>query len=335
MAKISFYDGHGKLYYNPNTELNIGVGGTETVLIQSAKALAKKGHEVSVYIKCNFPDIYDNVKYYMYHDYTPQNEDALIGFENFPTNRNAKKVFNFTNRYYIQDIERFPFVDKIIAVSDWQRDYFASLLSKELVSKMIVINLGVDQSFFQETEKQPFSITYAGSPAKGGMPALVSVFQRLKIPNIKLHAYGGGGLWGWDNEQYRHIYNNLIKNGILYHGQIGKEEMALRLNQSQIFLYPVGQHHKEAFCLVVLQAMAAGNIVITTDNGNLKNLVGDRGFIIPGDINHYIWAMEVVDKITKLYENPELMKELSNRSKEFAKQFSWSKTAESLEKLIL
>ena len=52
----------------------------------------------------------------------------------------------------LEDVERFPFVDNIIVMSDWQRDYFASLLSKELVSKMVVINPGVDSSFFKTIE---------------------------------------------------------------------------------------------------------------------------------------------------------------------------------------
>ena len=334
--KITLYDGHGKLFYNPDTERVLGVGGAETALIQTAKALAKRGHEVSVYIKCNFPDIYNGIKYYMYYDYVPKNEDALICFENFPENYNAKKIFNFVNRPFIEDVERFPFVDNIIVMSDWQRDYFASLLSKELVSKMVVINPGVDSSFFKTIERQPYNITYAGSPAKGAMPALIPVFQRLKLKLLKaqIHVYGGGGLWGWDNEQYRPMYSKLINERILYHGQIGKEEMSTRLNQAQIFLYPVGAHHKETFCLVVLEAMAAGCIVIASDSGNIKNLVGDRGFVIPGDINNYMWSIEAVEKITKLYDGSISMEELSNKSREFAKQFTWDKTAEKIEKLL-
>ena len=84
--KITFYDGHGKLSYNPNTEKNVGVGGAETVLIQTAKALAKRGHEVSCYINCNFPDYYDGVGYYKYQDYIPKGEDVFVGCSgNFST----------------------------------------------------------------------------------------------------------------------------------------------------------------------------------------------------------------------------------------------------------
>ena len=336
--KITFYDGHGNLAYNPNTELNVGVGGAETVLIQTAKALAKRGHEVSVYINCNFPDIYDDVRYYKYFDYVPQFEDVLVGFENFPAKHTAKKVVNFVNRFYTEDVQRFPDVDKIIVVSQWHKDYFASLLHESLISKMSVVNPGVDESFFDSTIiKQPFNITYSGHPGKGAMPSLIPIMERLKpkLPQAQIHVYGGGGLWGWDNDQYRPIYNKLIKMRVSYHGQIGKDEMKIRLNQAEIFLYPVGSHHKETVPLAILEAMAAGCVIIASDNGNIRNLVGDKGFVIAGDINHYTWSMEVVDKIVKLYNNPELIKELRDKSKEFARLYTWDRTAEEFEKIIL
>jgi glycosyltransferase involved in cell wall biosynthesis len=336
--KITFYDNHGKLSYNPHTEKNVGIGGAETVIIQTAKALVERGHEVSVYVNCNFPDYYDNVKYLRYQDYVPQEEDVLVGFENFPTNHTAKKVVNWSNRFYLDDVLRFPNVDKIIVVSEWHRDYFASQLPKNLVDKMVVINPGVVDKFFDnDIKKQPYNITYSGHPGKGAMPALIPIKERLKlkIPQAEIHVYGGGGIWGWDNEQYRPIYSKLINNGILYHGQIGKEDMVTRLNQAQIFLYPVANHHKETFCLQVLEAMASGCVVIASNSGNLRNLVVDRGFIIDGDINNYQWSMEVVEQIDRLFSNPSTMEYIGKTAREYAKQFTWQKTAENFEKAIL
>jgi glycosyltransferase involved in cell wall biosynthesis len=109
----------------------------------------------------------------------------------------------------------------------------------------------------------------------------------------------------------------------------------MRLNQAEIFLYPVAQHHKETFCLTVLEAMAASCIVICNSNGNLNSLVGDRGLIIDGDINHYSWSMEVAEKIADLYTHPSVMEEMSQKAREFAKTFTWEKTAQQFEEAIL
>ena len=333
--KITFFDGHGKLSYNPNTEMNVGVGGAETVIIQTAKALTKKGHEVSVYVNCNFPDYYDGVAYYKYQDYTPQKEDVFVGFENFPANYSAKKVINWSNRFQLDDALRYPDVDKLFVMSDWHRDYYASNLPAELVKKMRVVGPGVIPEFFEsKIEKQEYNITYTGHPGKGGMTALVPVMERLKpkLPKGQIHVYGGGGMWGWDNDQYRPIYDKMIRVGINYHGQMGKKDIITRLNQAQIFLYPVGGHHKETFCLAILEAMASGCVVIASNSGNVRNLVGDRGYIIDGDINNYKWSMEAVEKIVELYNDPKLMEYKSRISKEFGQQQTWDKTAETFEK---
>jgi len=338
MSKITFYDGHGKLSYNPHTEKNVGVGGAETVIIQTAKALAARGHEMFVYINCNFPDVYDKVRYYKYQDYIPRGEDALIGFENFPTSCNAQRIVNFSNRFYLDNILRFPDINKLVVVSEWHRDFFASHLPRDFVEKLVIVNPGVSPDFYNsEIKKQPFNITYAGHPGKGGMATLVPVAERLKLklPQAQIHAYGGGGMWGWDNEQYAPLYTKLINGGILYHGQVGKMEMVTRLNQAQIFLYPVGEHHKETFCLTVLEAMASGCVVIASNSGNVRNLVGNNGFIIEGNVDHYSWAMEASEKIFELYNKPDIIESLSRKSKEFARQFTWERTAETFERGVL
>ena len=336
MAKISIYDNNEKLAYNPNTMKNAGVGGTQTIIVNIARKLAKRGHEVTAYIKCNFPDIYDGVKYYQHYDYKPSGEDVLIGFESFPKFDNAKKAFNWSTRIAIKDVAKYPDIDNLIVLSEWHRDRYASELPNELVKKMVVIEPGVRDRFFQDTKKWEFSITYAGHPYKGGMEALIETAKRLKpkMPNCQIHAYGGGKLWGWDDKQYRPLYDKLVHSKILYHGQSGKERMIKQFNGSQIFLYPTGKKIQETFCLVVLEAIAAGCVVIASDSGNIKNLIGDAGYIIQGNIKDYKWHLESVDKIMKLFHNHSLMNKLSKKAIKRAKEFTWQKTAEKLEALI-
>jgi len=337
MSKISIYDNNEKLSYNPNTMKNGGVGGTQTIIINVAEELAKRGHDVTVYIKCNFPDIYNDVKYYQHYDYKSMNEDVLIGFESLPKIHSAKKVFIWSTRVAIGDVTKHKDVDNLIVLSEWQRDRYASELPKELVEKMIVIEPGVSKKFFQPNiEKWDKSITYIGHPFKGGMKAMTEYAKRLKpkVSEADIHVYGGGKLWGWDNTQYRKLYDDLIRNKILYHGQIGKKKLRYNLNKTEIFLYPIDNHIQETFCLSVLEAMASGCVVIANDNGNIKNIVGDAGYIIEGNVNDYKWHIEAVQKTIDLFTNHPLMLKLSDKARKRAKKFSWEKTVDNLEKLL-
>ncbi len=112
-------------------------------LLKWTKELAKRGHDVTVYIKCNFPDIYDGVKYYQHYDYKSLKEDVLIGFESLPKIRNAKKVFNWSTRIATADVTKHRDIDNLIVLSEWQRDRYASELSQDLVEKIVVIEPGV------------------------------------------------------------------------------------------------------------------------------------------------------------------------------------------------
>jgi len=337
MAKISIYDNNEKLAYNPNTMKYGGVGGTQTIIVEVANELAKRGHDVIVYIKCNFPDIYNNVKYYQHYDYRPSGEDLLIGFESLPKEHDAEKVFLWSTRVAVDDVSKHLDIDKLIVLSEWHRDRYASELSGELVKKMVVIEPGVNKKFFQsDVKKWSKNISYAGHPYKGGMKLLIEYAKRLKpkMKDVVIHAYGGGGLWGWDNIQYRPLYDDLIRNKILYHGQIGKKKMIQHLNKIEVFIYPVGNDIQETFCLAVLEAMASGCIVIASDSGHIKNLVGDVGYIIEGNTDDYKWHMEAVEKTLALFSDQALMVKLSEKARKRAKGFSWKKTIDKLEKLL-
>ncbi len=334
--KISIYDNNEKLAYNPNKMKHAGVSGTQTIIIEVARELVKRGHDVTVYIKCNFPDIYDGVKYYKHSDYKPLNEDVLIGFESLPKIHNVKKVFNWSTRVAINDVVKHENVDNLIVLSEWHRDRYASELPHKLVKKTVVIEPGVNKYFFEpKTKKWHKSITYAGHPAKGGMKALIEFAKRLK-PKLKIdiHAYGGGQLWGWDDLQYRSLYDLMIKNKILYHGQIGKKKMIIQLNKTELFVYPVSKNFQETFCMIVLEAMASGCVVIASDNGPIKSIVGDTGYIIKGNVEDYKWHIEAVEKVLSLYKDSALMLKLSKKAEERAKEFSWQKTVDKLEKLF-
>jgi len=91
---------------------------------------------------------------------------------------------------------------------------------------------------------------------------------------------------------------------------------------------------QETFCLSILEAMASGCVVITNDNGNIKNIVGDTGYIIDGNVDDYMWHIEAVQKTLELFNDYTLMLKLSNKARKRAKGFTWQKTVDKMEVLI-
>lgn len=335
--KISIYS-KGKLAFNPFTEKNVGVGSMETVVVNVAQRLSDLGHDVTCFVNCNYPDLYDRVKYYQHYDYAPLQEDLLICFSSMPRANNANQVFMWSTKVEASTI--LPYKDdfeNLVVMSEWHRDRYASEFPSDLVQKMVVIEPGVSKEFSSlNVQKWPQSITYAGAPQKGGMRALIEIAKKLKpkVPKSAIHAYGGGMLWGWKDEQFRTLYDEMIRNKILYHGQKGKRRLVKQFAFSEILLYPVYKDHQESFGLTVLEAMASKCVPIVNENGNLKTLIGDGGIVIPGSIDDYKWQIDVVEAVLKLYDNPVQLNELAEKARARALEYTWEKTVDKFLELV-
>lgn len=96
------------------------------------------------------------------------------------------------------------------------------------------------------------------------------------------------------------------------------ESQVVRLmQQCSVFLFP---SCIDTFGLVVLEAMACGKPVVACNRGGVPEIVGDAGFLLEPDFRTW---QEVVAKLLLDYE---LRKQMSKRSLERSKLFSWEDT---------
>ncbi len=87
----------------------------------------------------------------------------------------------------------------------------------------------------------------------------------------------------------------------------------------------------EGFGLPILEAMACGCVVVSTDSGGPRDIISDgvNGFLVKiGDVEG------AVKKIKILYANDSLREEMSTQAIETAKKFTWSAGAAKLESYL-
>lgn len=122
-----------------------------------------------------------------------------------------------------------------------------------------------------------------------------------------------------------------IDNYVKFLGPLfGKKKLNI-LKTSDIFVFP--PNSPEGHPWVILEAMASGLPIITTDQGCIAEVVqdGETGFIIekqnPG---------KIADKINTLIENPELREKMGNNSrKRLLKYYTEDIYIDNLEKILL
>jgi len=166
-------------------------------------------------------------------------------------------------------------------------------------NKIKVVYPGLDLERFpmkKKQAKQPIKLLFVGRlVAEKGIWLTYEVFKKLKKDNKKLQLR----ICGDGPEKIklqRAIHQDRLTNSIIIKPAT-YEEMPqvyqgadLMLNASSTTKY-----WKEQFGMVLIEAMASGVPIITTDTGAIAEVVGDAGVLVPHkDINSYTTALNIM-----------------------------------------
>ncbi len=126
-----------------------------------------------------------------------------------------------------------------------------------------------------------------------------------------------------DVQKSKHLHPLIKKlelaNYIEFTGIVSDERLARLYQGAAVFVFPTLY---EGFGLPVLEAMACGCPVITSNTSSLPEVVGDAGILVdPLDVQAISAAIE------RVLTDPGLSERLRNAAVQRAKQFSWERTA--------
>jgi glycosyltransferase involved in cell wall biosynthesis len=130
------------------------------------------------------------------------------------------------------------------------------------------------------------------------------------------------GMKGWLNSRLEQLIEPLIHAGEIHRlGYIPRAELALVVAGANLMIYP---SLYEGFGLPPLESMACGVPVIASNTSSLPEVVGDAGVLI--DPNN---AEALTEAILTLIDDPERRSQLSKKSIQKSKEFSWEKCVDS------
>jgi len=113
----------------------------------------------------------------------------------------------------------------------------------------------------------------------------------------------------------------LIEN-FIFPGYIPSDKMPLLYNSSSLFLYP---SLRESFGLPILEAMACGVPVITSNTSSMPEIASNAAlFVNPFD------HTEIKDAITRFFSNKDLRINMKEMGLKRAADFTWKSSAEQL-----
>ncbi|WP_459945215.1 glycosyltransferase family 4 protein [Desulfocastanea catecholica] len=194
-------------------------------------------------------------------------------------------------------------IDRVLALSREQKENIQSLYGIA-DNRLDVVGGGYDAKMFtlhKKDKPEPVQLVYAGklSFAKG-VDWLVQTFLGLARDNLHLHLAGSGS--GSEAAQCL----ALAKSGgaaITVHGRISQSELARLMGRSHIFILP---SFFEGLPLVLLEALASGCRIISTDLPGCRELLGGA----PQDLVEFI-QLPILQEIDR--PNPADREELQTR----------------------
>ena len=219
----------------------------------------------------------------------------------------------FRARFTEQARDAAERADAVIAVSEFTRGQVISLLGVA-PSRVHVVHHGVRQLDFPTVERERVILSVGALQARKNIARLVEAFETVD-PSWRLVLAGSAG-YGSAGILAR-IDASPARERIAVTGYISPEDLAGWYAKASIFAFP---SLDEGFGMPVLEAMAAGVPVVTSNRSALPEVAGDAALLVNPES-----AEELTQALGDLTLGEELRSALALRGVKRAGLFTWEK----------
>jgi glycosyltransferase involved in cell wall biosynthesis len=170
------------------------------------------------------------------------------------------------------------------------------------------------------TGDRPFLLTVGTTQPRKNLPRLIEAYLQLREERVTDARLVIAGRPGWRTDALARLFaNSDHRHDVIFTGYVADSILAALYRECALFVYP---SLYEGFGLPVLEAMACGAPVITSNTSSLPEVAGDAARLVdPFSVQSIRAALEDVLRDRHLQE------ELRGLGKRRASEFSWERTA--------
>jgi glycosyltransferase involved in cell wall biosynthesis len=284
--------------YDVATPLARPLGGSQSALCYLALALARRGQQVTTLTGTTSPRSISGVQCLRYEDipaalFAPANTMTVV--LNGPADMAAavreaippgRPLILWTQHAHdqpamlpLRDPACMALWDRILCISDWQKAMFQQHLGVPVARMEVLRNaispafagLFPDEAQLGEAKSKELRLAYTSTPFRG-LDVLLACFPaiRRRHPNCRLDVFSSMQVYGQasDRDPYQPLYAQCrATEGIAYRGSLSQTDLAKELTGVSVLAYP--NTFAETSCIAVMEALAAGLLVVTSDLGAL------------------------------------------------------------------
>jgi glycosyltransferase involved in cell wall biosynthesis len=251
------------------------LGGTESSVIRLARALVRRGHDVTVHTNCDGPIDYEGVKWRPLGHEPPGSCDLYIAVQHpyllgFVPNARRRAVWVMWQvnhlKHYKQIWRMWRYRPVPVLVSLHQVRIYSPFLPRREPHFVIPLALPDEvRGLLPLAAPPPPRAVFASRPELD-LKRLVDVWAKHILPRVPaaaLDVYGVHGLkagqnaWeAWEGSFLPADQPSQVKQSVRVHQTLARKELHEAIRSSRVVLHP--GHRLEAFCLAVGEAQALG-----------------------------------------------------------------------------
>jgi|GEM_PF-1373488 len=307
IMKIGFVD-FSDWDYHATSPYSIPMGGSQSAMCYLAAVLAKLGHEVYLFNNTSTPGNWGGVECVAISATSARllrPLDALVVLNIAGKGVQLRRMLSpqgmlvlwtqqvptiGTMRPLAEREERSAY-DGFVFVSEWQRDRFAEEYQIDMSRSTVLRNAIAPafQNLFAQTPILPQKtfppvLAYTSTPFRG-LDILIDIFPQIRQahPGTILKVFSSKKVYMVDEGLDRHTYGALYQKcqqteGVEYIGSLPQPELARELQQATLLAYP--NTFQETSCIAVMEAMASGCTVVTSDLAALPETAAGFGRLV-------------------------------------------------------
>lgn len=305
--KIGFVD-FSDWDYHAASPYSIPMGGSQSAMCYLASVLAKLGHEVYLFNNTSTPGNWAGVECVAISATSARllrPLDALVVLNIAGKGAQLRRMLSpqgmlvlwtqqvptlGTMRPLAEREERSAY-DGFVFVSEWQRDRFAAEYQIDMSRSTVLRNAIAPafQNLFAQTpilpqKTSPPVLAYTSTPFRG-LDILIDIFPQIRRahPGTILKVFSSKKVYMVDEGLDRHTYGALYQKcqqteGVEYIGSLPQPELARELQQATLLAY--ANTFQETSCIAVMEAMASGCTVVTSDLAALPETAAGFGRLV-------------------------------------------------------
>jgi glycosyltransferase involved in cell wall biosynthesis len=238
---------------------------------------------------------------------------AVVTFHDLFVMSGEYSTREFRIRFTEQARDAASRADGVIAVSEFTKRQVVSLLGVE-PSKVHVVHHGVRGLAYPTAAREKVVLSAGAIQVRKNTARLVAAFETVD-PAWRLVLAGSAGYGS--AEILARIASSPARDRIAVPGYVSAGELAGWYARAGLFAFP---SLDEGFGMPVLEAMAAGTPVLTSNRSALPEVAGDAGMLVDPEDQEALGQA-----LRDLTRREDLRQEFSRRGRERARLFTWEK----------